>query len=156
MSSIWNQLIRPLSYRGINGEFRYLSSQNIYRVKNYVLGTLSALALKVYFSSRSLKSNVLSVGFRSAGVFYIAIAFFRMRNKDEITPSKNNRDFSDPSKAHSVSESVRRVNRECDLNALGRDLLAFDKPESRQDVLRQIQWPSTQVKIEDQKRDDQL
>ena len=154
MGSIWNHLARPLSYRDSTGELRYLSTQDIARVKNYVVCVLAAMVVKVVFSSKSLKSKVLSSGLGTATVFYFVTAFFKMRGKGASDLLNKNTDSPGPLKRCSDFESFGVAKREIGLQALAEDLAS--EQDRREDDLRQAKWTPFRIIIEDQKRDDQL
>ena len=153
MGSILSHLARPLSYRDNNGELRYLSSQDIARVKNYVIFVLAAMVVKVVFSSNSLKSKVLSAGFGTSTVFYFVIAFLKTHDKSASDPSSNNRDSPNSSKRCSDFESFGKAKRNIGLDALADELSS--EQDRREDELRQAKWVPFGIII-DQQREDLL
>lgn len=148
MGSVLNHLMHPLTYRDSNGEIRYLSSKDVLRVKNYVLCLLALVVTRIILSSKSLKSNVLSVGVGTPTVFYLVTAILKMLNKVE------KKDSSCPLRACDFA-SFGRAKRQVGLNALA-DVLAGEQDRREDQInLRQVKWTASSP-IVDQERDDQL
>lgn len=153
MGSIWNHLARPLSYRDSNGELRYLSSQDLSRVKNYVICVLAAMVVNIAVTSKSLKSKVLSSGLGTGSMFYFITAFFKVRDRDARDLSNKNSDSPDSSRRCSDFESFGFAKRKIGLDALADDLSR--EQDCREDDFHQAKWLPFN-NIVDEKRDDQL
>lgn len=141
MSSVFNHLIHPRTYTADNGQTRFLSSEDMSRVKNYVLAALVLAVIESLHSSRSLKSCVIIIVVTASGVFYIATAILKMLARGESAPSIKNADPAAPvlSRPGSASDSV-----DVELEKLGRDVKALER--------KLLDVPLTPAEIEERKQ----
>ena len=77
MAGIFNHLIHPYTLISTQGESRYLSPDDVSKIKQFVLLSLAAAVLEAIRSSRSLKSSLIIMGLTAGIVFYLASAIFK-------------------------------------------------------------------------------
>ncbi|HEY5235387.1 MAG TPA: hypothetical protein VIJ14_04340 [Rhabdochlamydiaceae bacterium] len=94
INSFCNHLIRPLTYTDANGETRHLSSQEMSRVTIVVLSSLALTTVEALYSSRSLKSSLISIGIMAGAAFYLATAIFKMISRGDASPPQRNNPIS--------------------------------------------------------------
>src|ERR1700719_4186238 len=107
VGSFVDHLIHPMTYTAPNGELKHLTSGDKLRVTAIVLSALTLTVIEALYSSRSLKTNFVSIGVIDVVVFYLVTAAMKRKSRDSSSSQEANHRISHDPKGRELGDSSK-------------------------------------------------